>query len=252
MNGVEYTDLFATKGIEYIVVIGFLALLTLAWRLIRSPVLAEVGSVGAQMQPDWRSVLRGVGLPETDILFHPGHAWARLAKDDEVAVIGWDDFARRLIGPADGFRLPAPGTQLRAGEPGWSIGSGGQELQMLAPVDGEVQEVNPAVLQDPELASRDPYGNGWLMRVRVPAREPIRRNLLAGRLARSWSELAERALQGIAVEAPDSALGAVLADGGEPREGLARALAPDHWMEVVQQFLLLTPETAADAAGEIV
>lgn len=123
---------------------------------------------------------------------------------------------------------------------------------MLAPVDGEVQEVNPAVLQDPELASRDPYGNGWLMRVRVPAREPIRRNLLAGRLARSWSELAERALQGIAVEAPDSALGAVLADGGEPREGLARALAPDHWMEVVQQFLLLTPETAADAAGEIV
>lgn len=251
MNGVEYTDLFATKGIEYIVVIGFLALLTLAWRLIRSPVLAEAAGVGERAQLDWRAVLRGVGLPESDVLFHPGHAWARLSDDDEVAVVGWDDFARRLIGPADEFQLPAPGTSLRAGAPGWSIGSGGRELQMLAPVDGEVQEVNPAVLKDPGLASRDPYGNGWLMRVRIPSKEPVRRNLLAGRLARSWSDLAERALQGIAVEAPESALGAVLADGGEPREGLARALAPDHWVEVVQEFLLLAPDTSADVAGTI-
>jgi hypothetical protein len=80
------------------------------------------------------------------------------------------------------------------------------------------------------------------MRVKIPSREPVRRNLLAGRLARSWSELAERALQGIAAEAPDAALGAVLADGGEPSEGLARALAPDSWEEVVQRFFLLDPE----------
>ena len=238
MNGVSHTDLFATKGIEYIVVIGFLALLAVAWHLIRSP--ADAGADGRRL--DWRSILRGVGLPETDFLFHPGHAWARLSRDEDVAVVGWDDFARRLIGPADGFRLPEPGTRLTAGAPGWRIGAGGRELEMLAPVDGEVQSVNTAVLEDPALASRDPYGNGWLMRVRIPSREPVRRNLLAGRLARSWSELAERALQAIAAEAPDAALGAVLADGGEPSEGLARALAPDSWEEVVQRFFLLDPE----------
>ena len=238
MNGVSHTDLFATKGIEYIVVIGFLALLAVAWHLIRSP--ADAGADGRRL--DWRSILRGVGLPETDFLFHPGHAWARLSRDEDVAVVGWDDFARRLIGPADGFRLPEPGTRLTAGAPGWRIGAGGRELEMLAPVDGEVQSVNTAVLEDPALASRDPYGNGWLMRVRIPSREPVRRNLLAGRLARSWSELAERALQAIAAEAPDAALGAVLADGGEPSEGLARALAPDSWEEVVHRFFLLDPE----------
>ena len=238
MNGVSHTDLFATKGIEYIVVIGFLALLAVAWHLIRSP--ADAGADGRRL--DWRSILRGVGVPETDFLFHPGHAWARLSRDEDVAVVGWDDFARRLIGPADGFRLPEPGTRLTAGAPGWRIGAGGRELEMLAPVDGEVQSVNTAVLEDPALASRDPYGNGWLMRVRIPSREPVRRNLLAGRLARSWSELAERALQAIAAEAPDAALGAVLADGGEPSEGLARALAPDSWEEVVHRFFLLDPE----------
>ncbi len=250
MNGVAYTDLFATKGVEYIVVIVFLGLLTMAWRLIQSPALVEAGRAGERAQLDWRSVLRGVGLPASDVLFHPGHAWARLSNDDEVAVVGWDDFARRLIGPADGFHLPEPGTHLTAGAPGWSVGAGGRELQMLAPVDGEVQEVNRDVLRDPALASRDPYGNGWLMRVRIPSREPVRRNLLGGRLARSWSELAERALQGIAADAPDAALGAVLADGGEPREGLARALAPDSWVEVVQQLLPAGPGPRDGGPGE--
>jgi glycine cleavage system H protein len=118
MNGVSHTDLFATKGIEYIVVIGFLALLAVAWHLIRSP--ADAGADGRRL--DWRSILRGVGLPETDFLFHPGHAWARLSSDEEVAVVGWDDFARRLIGPADGFRLPEPGTRLTAGAPVMPLG----------------------------------------------------------------------------------------------------------------------------------
>ena len=249
MNSVVQTDLFATKGVEYIVVIGFLALLTVAWHLIRSPADAE--STGDGLRLDWRSVLRGVGLPETDFLFHPGHAWARLSSDEDVAVVGWDDFARRLVGPADEFRLPAPGTRLTAGAPGWHIGAGGRELEMLAPVDGEVQAVNSAVLEDPTLASRDPYGNGWLMRVGIPSREPVRRNLLAGRLARSWSELTERALQAIAAEAPDAALGAVLADGGEPSEGLARALAPDSWEEVVQRFFLLDPEGESGVSEEV-
>jgi glycine cleavage system H protein len=248
MNGVVPTDLFATKGIEYLVVILFLALLTVAWRMIRAPVVAGEGAGDGRR--DWRSVLRGVGLPETDFLFHPGHAWARLSSGDDIATVGWDDFARRLVGPAEEFRLPEPGTMLQAGAPGWSVGAGGRELEMLAPVDGEVQAVNAAVLEDPTLASRDPYGKGWLMRVKVPSREPVRRNLLAGRLARSWSELAERALQGIAAEAPDAALGAVLADGGEPSVGLARALAPDSWEEVVQRFFLLEPDIDTDISNE--
>ncbi len=248
MNGVIHTDIFATKGIEYLVVIAFLALLTVAWRMIRAPVMAGEGA--GDERRDWRSVLRGVGLPETDFLFHPGHAWARLSSGDDIATVGWDDFARRLVGPAEEFRLPEPGTMLQAGAPGWSVGAGGRELEMLAPVDGEVQAVNAAVLEDPTLASRDPYGRGWLMRVKVPSRGPVRRNLLAGRLARSWSELAERALQGIAAEAPDAALGAVLADGGEPSVGLARALAPDSWEEVVQRFFLLEPDIDTDISNE--
>jgi glycine cleavage system H lipoate-binding protein len=246
MDGALPLDLFATKGVEYLIVIVFLSALTVSWRLFR-PVVSPAVLRQARSE-EWKAILRSARAPAADVMFHPGHAWARLATGEGTAVVGWDDFARRLIGPPEEIRLPKPGTRIRAGEPAWSIGTGGRAIPMLAPVDGEVEAVNEAVLRDPTLASRDPYGEGWLMRVRVPAPEPLRRNLLGGRLAQSWSELAERALQGIAVDAPDPALGAVMADGGEPRAGLARTLAPDRWEEVVNRLLLIDP---VDEAAEV-
>jgi glycine cleavage system H lipoate-binding protein len=247
MEGALPLDLFATKGVEYLIVILFLSALTVTWRLFRpapSPALRRQART-----EEWKALLRSARAPASDVMFHPGHAWARLTNGDSLAVVGWDDFARRLIGPPEEIRLPEPGTRLSAGEPGWSIGTGGRAIPMLAPVDGEVEAVNEAVLRDPTLASRDPYGEGWLMRVRVRSPEPVRRNLLGGNLARSWSELAERALHGIAVDAPDPALGAVMADGGEPRAGLARTLAPERWEEVVNRLLLIDTEAQAGASG---
>lgn len=243
MEGALPLDLFATKGVEYLIVIMFLSALTVSWRLFRP---APSPAVQRQARTEeWKAILRSARAPAMDVMFHPGHAWARLTDGDALAVVGWDDFARRLIGPPEEIRLPAPGTRLSAGQPAWSIATGGRVIPMLAPVDGEVEAVNEAVLRDPTLASRDPYGEGWLMRVRVPSPEPVRRNLLGGSLARSWSELAERTLQGIAVQAPDPALGAVMADGGEPRAGLARTLAPENWEEVVNRLLLIDTEVEA-------
>ncbi len=240
MYAMVQPELFGTKGIEYIVVISFLLLLTVAWQLIRAPAGA-LSESDADERADWRNVLRGIAFPGNEVFFHPGHSWARLAGSDGEVVIGWDDFARRLIGPPDRIQLPPKGTRVHAGDPAWTITAGGRELPMVSPVDGEVVQLNDRVVNEPATASRDPYGDGWLMKVRVPAVEPVRRNLLTGPLARSWAELAERSLQGLAVSAPDTALGAVMADGGEPRFGLARTLAPDDWEEIVLGFLLVSP-----------
>jgi glycine cleavage system H lipoate-binding protein len=250
MYGTVQPELFGTKGIEYIIVVSFLLLLTAAWQVIRAPRVQSAEAVRG-LRDELRGALQGLGLPAAGVYFHPGHAWARTTDGADEVVVGWDDFARRLIGPADGFRLPSRGTQLRAGKPAWSVESGGSVLPMVAPVDGEVVDVNESVLGEPSLAARDPYGDGWLLRVRVPSSEPVRRNLLSGPLARSWAELAEKSLQGIAAHAPEATLGAVLADGGEPRDGLARTLAPANWEQVVEQFLLVAParDIAGDGAG---
>jgi glycine cleavage system H lipoate-binding protein len=238
-------ELFGTKGIEYIIVISFLLLLTVAWQLIRAPAGA-IADASAESRAHWKDLIRGVASPSSDVFFHPGHSWARLAGSDGEVFVGWDDFARRLIGPPDRIVLPPAGSALHAGDPAWTISAGGVDLPMVSPVDGEVVQLNERVLHEPSAASRDPYGDGWLMKVRVPSVEPVRRNLLNGRLARSWSELAERSLQGLAVGAPETALGAVLADGGEPRFGLARTLAPEDWEQIVLRFLLVAPADAGE------
>jgi glycine cleavage system H lipoate-binding protein len=244
MYAMVQPELFGTKGIEYLVVISFLLLLTVAWQLIRAP--AALSESAVESPPDWRALLSGVGLPGSDVFFHPGHSWARMDGTDGEVVVGWDDFARRLIGPPDRIQLPPEGTRVHAGGPAWTIAAGGRDLPMVSPVDGEVVQLNDRVLDEPSTASRDPYGDGWLMKIRVPSIDPVRRNLLTGKLARSWAELAERSLQGLASGAPDSALGAVLADGGEPRFGLARTLAPDDWEEVVLSFLLVSPADVSE------
>ncbi|MEJ2547186.1 MAG: glycine cleavage system protein H [Gemmatimonadota bacterium] len=240
MYAIVQPELFGTKGIEYLVVISFLLLLTVAWQLIRAPAGA-MADASAERRADWKDLIRGAGFPSNDVLFHPGHSWARMTGADGEVVVGWDDFARRLIGPPDRISLPPEGTDLHAGDPAWTVSVGGRDLPMLSPVDGKVVQLNDRVLKEPSITSRDPYGDGWLMKVRVPSVEPVRRNLLNGRLARSWAELAERSLQGLAVAAPEDALGAVLADGGEPRFGLARTLDPEGWEEIVLKFLLVAP-----------
>ena len=201
-------DLFATKGVEYLIVILYLSALTLAWKVFQ--VSTESRRPGERL--NLRGGLESVAAQAADMFFHPGHAWARAGDGGSEVVVGWDDFARRLIGPPEQFRFPSEGSRITAGEPGWTIESDGRVLPMLAPVDGEVVAVNRDVLADPSLASRDPYGDGWLMRVRVSAPDSLRRNLLSGSLARSWSEMAEQALQKVAVQAPESLVGG--RDGG--------------------------------------
>jgi hypothetical protein len=119
---------------------------------------------------------------------------------------------------------------------------------MLSPVEGEVIETNPALSERPDLAARDPYGDGWLLKVRLDEPAALRRNLLYGPPARDWMRWAEERLGALlAPEGPDPELATVLADGGMPTLGLARSYAPGRWVEVAQELLLTGQETDEDA-----
>ena len=104
-----YVDLFATKGIEYLVVIGFLVALGLFWRLLRSP--ATFAGAPGPAPPGTGSGWFALA-PERS--YHPGHAWVRPGAG--LATVGIDDFARKLIGPATEVELPLPGARLGQGE----------------------------------------------------------------------------------------------------------------------------------------
>ncbi|MGD8322634.1 MAG: glycine cleavage system protein H [Gemmatimonadota bacterium] len=222
-------DLFATKGIEYVLVIGYLVVLVVVWRLF-----AERVSVTTRQ----RRVGGWFILPD-EYCFHQGHSWA-IPEEENVVKVGMDDFAHRLLGKPDAIELPPLGTRLLQGERGWAIRVGSTTVDMLSPVEGEVVGVNYEVVDAPGILCSDPYDQGWLLRVQVTDRRRNEKNLLCGALARAWLE---EQLRAVRID-----LGLVLPELGtvEGCDGFARAVAPDDWHEVAGA-LLLSSEPARPA-----
>jgi glycine cleavage system H lipoate-binding protein len=180
-------------------------------------------------EPVW---VAGYQLPET-LHYHPGHTWARVDEDGDV-VVGIDDFARRLVGPARNVGTPALGDWLEQGAPAVGLGVDARSAQLVSPVAGEVVEVNAELAEHPELVSDDPYGRGWLFKVRSGHLAANLRNLLSGRLARRWIEDARESLD-LRLMALS---GSVLQDGGQPVADYARHLPDQEWKRLVGEFLL--------------
>jgi glycine cleavage system H protein len=181
------------------------------------------------VEPVW---VAGYQLPEA-MHYHRGHTWARPIDADTV-VVGVDDFARRLLGPAKALRLPAKGTWLRQGGPAFALEVDGRSAQLVSPIEGEVIAVNEALNDKPTLATDEPYGRGWLFKVRAADLAAGLRNLLSGSLARRFTEDARESLD-LRLMALS---GSVLQDGGEPVADFARHLGNEDWQRLVNEFLL--------------
>jgi glycine cleavage system H protein len=93
------------------------------------------------------------------------HEW--VAVDGPVASVGITDYAQRALGDVVYVSIPTPGTRVTAGEPCGEVESTKSVSDIYSPVNGEVAEVNGDVDDDPGLVNSDPYGAGWLMRVRL-------------------------------------------------------------------------------------
>jgi len=94
--------------------------------------------------------------------------------------------------------------------------------------------VNQEVLRSPGILSRDPYGAGWLLKVKPDRIAADTRNLLSGEVARAWMETSLGNLHPIHLEA----VGPVSQDGGIPVEGIARVLGGDQWVALAKTHLL--------------
>jgi glycine cleavage system H lipoate-binding protein len=190
---------------------------------------AEPLPMPAPVEPVWVS---GYQLPE-DRFYHLGHMWVRPLGADTAAV-GLDDFARRLVGPAKSLVMPTVGSKFAAGQPAFRVLSENGGASLVTPLTGEVLEVNPRLETHPALATDEPYGRGWLVKMRTRDLASGVRNLLSGSLARRWTEDARERLdlQLVALS------GSVLQDGGEPVADFARHLPEEDWRRLVQEFLL--------------
>jgi glycine cleavage system H protein len=100
-----------------------------------------------------------------ELLYHSEHDWARI--EDERATFGITWFAQDALGEVVFLEPPELGAQVSADEPYAEVESVKAVSDVYAPLSGEVVEVNEAVSERPELINENPYGEGWLVKVKL-------------------------------------------------------------------------------------
>ena len=99
-----------------------------------------------------------------DCQYTKEHEWVRL--EDGIAVVGITDYAQDHLGDVVFVELPDIGTDVTQFEPFGVIDSVKASSELYAPVSGEVEAVNDALTDQPELVNQAPYGEGWMIKVR--------------------------------------------------------------------------------------
>ncbi|HZR96975.1 MAG TPA: glycine cleavage system protein GcvH [Gaiellaceae bacterium] len=100
-----------------------------------------------------------------DLKYHREHDWARIEGDEAVLGITW--FAQDALGDLVHFEAPQVGSTVAKDTSYGEVESVKAVSEVIAPLSGEVLEVNDAVVDAPETVNDDPYGNGWLIRIRL-------------------------------------------------------------------------------------
>ena len=100
-----------------------------------------------------------------DLLYHPEHDWAKI--DDDVATFGVTWFAQDALGEVVYFDPPEVGTTVTKDEPYAEVESVKAVSDVFAPLSGEIIEVNTSLGDTPETINSDPYGDGWMVKVKL-------------------------------------------------------------------------------------
>jgi glycine cleavage system H protein len=100
-----------------------------------------------------------------DLKYHKEHDWARIDGDEAVLGITW--FAQDALGELVHYEPPSEGDTISRDSSYGEVESVKAVSDVIAPLSGEVLEVNKKVVDEPETVNADPYGEGWLIRIRL-------------------------------------------------------------------------------------
>ena len=160
MDGFSYTDIFATKGVEYLIVITFLLLLIPFWM-----VLNKESTINTQLRHAFGNLsITMLKIPQ-GLFYGRNHTWMYMEKSG-VARVGLDDLLLHLTGEVKCSSRVNPGEMIRKGELIIELNQNGKLLRILSPVSGSITEINSAVIESPLTLNNDPYGKGWIYKIK--------------------------------------------------------------------------------------
>jgi glycine cleavage system H protein len=235
MDGFTYSNIFDTKGIEYLAIIGFLILLIPFWIVLNKEVrIAKrikkaVGTLTA-------SILR---IPQ-GLFYSKNHTWTHLEKSGN-ANVGLDDLLVHITGEMNFRNLRNPGETIRKGERLAEFEQQNKHLSIFSPISGKIINVNHALVEEPALLNEDPYGKGWLYQIKPSDWKSDTATYRIAEETKDWirSELDrfKDFLSSSVKEHSDGNSMVVLQDGGELRDHSLSELPGELWQDFQKEFL---------------
>ncbi len=114
-------------------------------------------------------------IPES-LLYTQDHEWARI--EGEIVYVGITDYAQNQLGDIVYVEVETVGEEIEQGNSFGTIEAVKTVADLFMPLSGKVQEVNPKILEKPELINQDPYGEGWIIKIQPTKLEEEKKNLL--------------------------------------------------------------------------
>jgi len=236
MDRFSYLDIFATKGIEYLIIIAFLALLIPFWLVLNKQV--KVRKIQKALGALSASILR---IPQ-GLFFSKNHTWMFLEKTGS-AKVGLDDLLLHITGEVKFSNIKNPGEMIHKGELLTEIEQNGKLLQILSPVSGKITNINSIIHENPGRLNEDPYGKGWICEIK-PSKWIVEADACYfAEAATHWSTIElERFKDFLAVSmknsSPESSM-VIMQDGGEICDHSLSVFSHEIWKDFEKEFLNL-------------
>ncbi len=229
-------DIFATKGTEYLFVIGYLLILIIFWKIsnkqvkIKEQAMNVINNLSA-------NILR---IPQ-GLFFNKNHTWAFIEKSGN-AKVGMDDFFQHVTGEVEFSNLKNPGEIINKGDLLTEINQGDKKLKIFSPISGKIVETNPMLYEDPKIVNADPYEKGWFYNIKPSNWIQDTKSYFIAETATQWAtkelERFKDFLSGRPVKDQISEQSLVmLQDGGELRDNILSELPNEVWIDFQKEFL---------------
>jgi len=237
MDGFSYSDIFATKGIEYLIIITFLVLLIPFWLILNKQT-----EISQKIQKALGFLSAGILRIPQGLFYSKNHTWMFMEKSGST-LVGLDDLLLHITGEVKFNNHKNRGEMIRKGDLLTEIDQNGKLLRILSPISGKIININDTINENPGILNEDPYGKGWIYKIKPSNWLAEAKACYFAEEATTWStDELERFKDFMAVSVKNYATEpamVILQDGGELNDHTLSAFPDELWKDFEKEFLAL-------------
>jgi glycine cleavage system H protein len=234
MDPFSYSNIFETKGIEYLVIIAFFSILIPFW------IALGRNSKAREIQKSFGALTLGKLRIPQGIFFSENHTWAYLEKSG-FAKVGLNDLLMHITGEVKIKTFRNEGENVRKGDLLAEIEQNGKHLKISSPISGEIMDANYILSENPEYLNEDPYQKGWMYKIKPTNWVDETTSYYLADEATKWIEkeleMFKNFLSISIGKLSSSSPNLILQDGGELKDHLLSELPEDVWQQFQEDFL---------------